>query len=79
MRPDTPSLWILSVMCVGGWFVGLPLGVSANEDFTLLGGFAFVWGLTLASVLFVAGLMALDAWWLKRKDNPAEPHPKGQR
>lgn len=66
MLSMTPSTWITSVLIAGGWLVGLPLAVHTHGG-SLLGAFAFVYGITLGCLLFIGGLIALDEWWLRRR------------
>lgn len=66
----TPSTIILGVLTVGLWFGAMPFLIAAygkDEGISLLMGFVLMWGSPVAVGAFVAGLMALDRWWLNRR------------
>ena len=73
--PMPPSVVLLATVGVLVWFVGLPIAVAESDkiDCTLLEGFALIWGLTAAALLFVRGLVLLDRWWLRHHERASAP------
>jgi protein-S-isoprenylcysteine O-methyltransferase Ste14 len=61
----TPGLLILTVMIVGGWFVGIPFAIASNPGYSWAEGFGLVLAVTIGTGLFVGFILLLDAWWLK--------------